>query len=164
MRFVRFWSKVERKYIQERQPNQFYCYNQIMGFVNRMDQKVAKYGIDIRMKKWWWFPFVWMIHIVLQGQWKRWVSAFSSISKRCCQCNFYLKYSKEGRLSSNHVGIRNISSDVCYDGTEHYQAQSVKSVQKELSTLLGKILNISMNLANVWLCNERFENLWINSV
>ena len=36
----------------------------------------------------------------------------------------FLKYSKEGRLSSTHVGIRNISSDVCYDDTKHYQVQS----------------------------------------
>ena len=41
-RFVRCWSKVERKYIQEQQPNQFHHYNQNMGFVNRMDQNVAK--------------------------------------------------------------------------------------------------------------------------
>ena len=26
----------------------------------------------------------------------------------------FLKYSKEGRLSSSHVGIRNIPLDVCY--------------------------------------------------
>ena len=36
----------------------------------------------------------------------------------------FLKYSKEGRLSSSHVGIRNILSDVCYDVTKHYQVQS----------------------------------------
>ena len=36
----------------------------------------------------------------------------------------FLKYSKEGRLSSSHVGIRNIPSDVCYDVTKHYQVQS----------------------------------------
>ena len=42
-RLVRCWSKVERKYIQEQQPNQFHCYNQNMGFVNRMDQNVANY-------------------------------------------------------------------------------------------------------------------------
>ena len=38
-------------YIQEQQPNQFYCYNQSMGFVNRMDQDVAKCRIGILMKK-----------------------------------------------------------------------------------------------------------------
>ena len=32
----------------------------------------------------------------------------------------FLKYSKEGRLSSSHVGIRNISSDVDND-TKHFQ-------------------------------------------
>ena len=36
----------------------------------------------------------------------------------------FLKYPKEGRLSSGHAGIRNISSDVCYDNTKHYQVQS----------------------------------------
>ena len=30
-RFSRCWDKVERKCIQEQQPNQFYCYNQNMG-------------------------------------------------------------------------------------------------------------------------------------
>ena len=28
------------------------------GFFNRMDQNVAKYRTGIRMKKWWWSPFV----------------------------------------------------------------------------------------------------------
>ena len=56
--FVQCWNKVGRKYIQEQQPNQFYCYNQNMGFFHRMDQSVAKYKIGIRMKKWWWSPFV----------------------------------------------------------------------------------------------------------
>ena len=36
----------------------------------------------------------------------------------------FLKYSKEGRLSSSHLGIRNIPSDVCYDDTKHCQEQS----------------------------------------
>ena len=36
----------------------------------------------------------------------------------------FLKYSKEGRLTSSHVGIRNMSLDVCYNDTKHYQVQS----------------------------------------
>ena len=36
----------------------------------------------------------------------------------------FLKYSKKGKLSSSHVGIQNIPSDVCYDDTKHYQVQS----------------------------------------
>ena len=36
----------------------------------------------------------------------------------------FLKYSKEGRLCPSHLGIRNISSDFCYDDTKHYQVPS----------------------------------------
>ena len=36
----------------------------------------------------------------------------------------FLKHSKEGRLSSGHLAIRNVLSDVCYDVTKHYQVQS----------------------------------------
>ena len=42
-RFVRCWKKIEKKNVQEQQPNRFHCYNQNMGFVNRMDQYVPKY-------------------------------------------------------------------------------------------------------------------------
>ena len=31
----------------------------------------------------------------------------------------FLKYWKEDRFSSSHLGIRNISSDICYDDTKH---------------------------------------------
>ena len=58
-RFVRCWNKVERKYIQEQQPNQFHFYNQNMGFVNRMEQNVTKCRIGIRMKK------MVMVHVCL---------------------------------------------------------------------------------------------------
>ena len=36
----------------------------------------------------------------------------------------FLKYSKEGKLSSSHAGTGNISLDVCYDDAKHYQVQS----------------------------------------
>ena len=38
-----------------------------MDFVNRMDQSVDNYRIEIQMKKWWWSPFVWMVDVVLHG-------------------------------------------------------------------------------------------------
>ena len=66
-RFVRCWKKVERKYIQEQQPNQFHSYNQNMGFASRMDQNVVKFSIGTQMKKCWWSSFVSVMDIVLQG-------------------------------------------------------------------------------------------------
>ena len=38
-----------------------------MGFVNRMDQNVAKYWY--LNEKWWWFPFVWMVDVAVQDEW-----------------------------------------------------------------------------------------------
>ena len=31
----------------------------------------------------------------------------------------FQEYSKEGKLSPSHIGIRNIPSDICYDDTKH---------------------------------------------
>ena len=94
-RFSRCWDKVERKCVQEQQPNQFHCYKQNMGFVNRMDQDVGNYRIGIRIKKWWWSPFVWMVVVVTQGAWVLYQinkdegdeSVFSSFPKTYWQYN-----------------------------------------------------------------------------
>ena len=37
-----------------------------MGFVNRIDQNVAKHSTGIQIEKWWWYPFAWMVYVVLQ--------------------------------------------------------------------------------------------------
>ena len=53
----------------------------------------------------------------------------------------FLKYSKEGRLSSSHLGIRNIPLDVCYDDTKHYQVQSeYRRIQNPFKHLRGSVL------------------------
>ena len=103
-----------------------------MGFVNRMDQSVANYRTGIRMRTWWCSPFVWTVDVVLQGAWvlyrvnKDEGDEFLPflVFRRHIVNAIFLKYSKEGRLFSSHVGIRNIPSDVCYDVTKHYQVQS----------------------------------------
>ena len=69
-----------------------------MVFFDRIDQNVSKYKIVIRMKKWWW-------------------SLFGGGN--------ILKYSKEGRPSSSHVGIQSVRSDVCHE-VAHYEVPSKK--------------------------------------
>ena len=51
-----------KKNIQEQQPNQLHCYNKNMGFVNRMEQNVAKY----------WYPN------------EKIVMALVCLNSRCC--------------------------------------------------------------------------------
>ena len=103
-----------------------------MGFVSRMDQCVANYRTGIQVKKWWWTLFVWIVDVVFHG-----ARVFCRINKEEGDESLpflrfwwhiinalFLKYSKEDRLSSRHVGIRITWSDVCYDVTKHYQVQS----------------------------------------
>ena len=50
----------------------------------------------------------------------------------------FRKYAKEGRLSSSHLGIRNIPSDVCCDDTKHYQVQyEHRPIQNTIKHLTG---------------------------
>ena len=139
-RFSRYWSKVERKYIQEQQPNQFHCYNKNIGFANRMDQSVVNYRIGIRMKTRWCSPFVWMVDVVLQGSWVLYrvnkdegdESLLFLVFRRYVVNAIFLKYSEDGRLSTSHVGIQNISSDTYYEDTKHYQVQSEHRLSQNL--------------------------------
>ena len=89
-------------------------------------------SIGIRLKKWWWFQFVWMVEVVIQGAWVLYLinkdkddeSLFLLAFRRHVVNVFLLKYSKKGRFSSSHLRIWNIPSVVCYDDTKHSQLQS----------------------------------------
>ena len=108
-RYVQRWNKTERKYT-----------NQTMGFVGRMDHKVAKWRFVIRMKKCCWAPFTWMVDIALRmhgrcivlTKMKAMISVSPCFSKRCCQYIyiyiFFLKYSKGDRSFLIHVGTWNV--------------------------------------------------------
>ena len=50
-----------------------------MGFVKKMDQNVAKHRIGVRMKKWWWYPFVCMVDVVLQVEWVLFVTIVTDV-------------------------------------------------------------------------------------
>ena len=73
-----------------------------------------------------------MVDIILQGLW-----VLNGINKdegdeylsllalqRDVVNAIFLKYSAEGRLSSSHLEIGNIPSEVCYNDTKSYQVQS----------------------------------------
>ena len=121
-----------------------------MGLVNRMDQHFIKHRVGIQMKKSWWSLVVLKVDVVLQGVWvlyhisnedDEYLSLLSFW--RDLVNAIFLKHSKEDRLSSSHVGIRNIPSDVCYNNTK-YQVQSenkagVKCVKKILDAAMQNV-------------------------
>ena len=75
-----------------------------------------------------------MVDVVLQSVWVLYrinkdesdESLLLLVFRREVVNAIFLKYSKEGRLTSSHVGIPNIPTDVCYDDTKHYQVQSIQ--------------------------------------
>ena len=101
-----------------------------MGFANRMEQNVTKY----------WYPngkngggsrLFEMVGVVIQSVWVLHIckgkgdESLPLLAFRRHVVNvIVLKYLKEGRLSSSHLGIRNIPSGVCHDYRKYYQVQS----------------------------------------
>ena len=47
----------------------------------------------------------------------------------------FLKYSKEDRISSSCLRIRNIPSDVCYDDTKHQMQSEHRQIQNPFKHL-----------------------------
>ena len=130
--FVRFWNKVAKE------TNIFEIINQISFTVTTKTWVLLTEwtrtwpSIGIRMKKWRWVQFVWIVNVVLQSAWvlcrinkDEGDESLTLLAFRWHVVNaIFLKYSKESRLSSSHLGIQNIPSDVCYDDKNYYQAQA----------------------------------------
>ena len=129
-----------KKYIPEQQPNQFHCYKQNMGFVSRLDQNVAKYWYpNEKMVVVPQYPGAWVLYRISKDKGDEPLPPLAF--QRHGVIAIFLKYSKEGRLCSSHLGIRNIPSDVCYDDTKHYQVQSEhRRIQNPFKHLRGNVL------------------------
>ena len=91
-----------------------------MGFVNIMDQNMAKYRIGVQIKK------MVVVPVCLNGrccssgcvginQDKAMSLSLLWLFEEMLSKQFFLEFSKEGKLPSSDVRIRNIPSDVCYD-------------------------------------------------
>ena len=64
------WSQSEKKDIEVEQPHSIQMCNKYMGGVDRFDQNVNKLRIGIRMKKWWWPLYSWMLNVSVQNAWQ----------------------------------------------------------------------------------------------
>ena len=79
---------------------------------------------------------VWLLHHINKDEGDEYLPLLAF--RRYVVNVIFLKYSKEGRLSSIHLRIRNIQSAVCYDDTKHYKVQSEhRSIQNPFKHLRG---------------------------
>ena len=54
MQYVKRFCHSAKKKVDIEQPDMIREYNKSMGGVDRMDQNIAAYMINLRSKKWWW--------------------------------------------------------------------------------------------------------------
>ena len=66
---VKRWSSKEKKMVQVPQPHCVSEYNKKMGGTDIMDQSINAYRTNIRIKKWWWAIFSWMLDAAVQNTW-----------------------------------------------------------------------------------------------
>ncbi|KAF0302417.1 Chimeric ERCC6-PGBD3 protein [Amphibalanus amphitrite] len=66
---VKRWSSKEKKMVQVPQPHCVSEHNKKMGGTDIMDQSINAYRTNIRIKKWWWAIFSWMLDAAVQNTW-----------------------------------------------------------------------------------------------
>ena len=64
---VKRYSKNAKKQIEIEQPKVVSVYNRNMGGVDRLDQNLAAYIINLRSKKWWWPLFCFCIDVAINN-------------------------------------------------------------------------------------------------
>ena len=69
LKTARRWSHAEKKTIEVQQPHLIHLYNKNMGGVDQMDHNIGKLRPAIRMRKWWWPLFSWLLGVFMQNAW-----------------------------------------------------------------------------------------------
>ncbi len=99
-----------------------------MGGTDRRDQNVNCYRFSIRMKKWWWAIFTWIIDSCLQNCWI--LHDISLVTFRRYIANTYLQQAQLRVKSGRHRFSSNVISDVRFDNFGHYVIQLGKQAWK----------------------------------
>ena len=60
-------KRKEKKRVDVLQPNVVNIYNRFMGRVDRMDQNISTYMINLRSKKWWWPLFCFCVDVAVNN-------------------------------------------------------------------------------------------------
>ena len=145
------WSAKDKKQLTVTVPDVVHQYNQFMGGTDLMDRNISNYRITIRLKKWWWSVFsfllsssvvnAWCIHRLLKAE-KLDLLNFT----RQIAISYLLNYSKRpeiGRPSmlSKHV-MRRVVPDEVRKSAGHYPISTSQNrcrvCQKNMKRGCGK--------------------------
>ena len=129
---VKRWSAAEKKHVLIPMPNLIAQYNRFMGGTDRMDQNIAKFRINIRIKKWWWALFCFAIDASLQNAWQLYRDSAAAQHRQLTLVQFRrdvaMTYIKKHRtitdlarpIRGRAASCRTVPDDVRFDGEDHY--------------------------------------------
>lgn len=63
------FDRTDKKKVASPQPNLIGQYNKSMVGTDRMDQNVSAYQVAIRIRKWYWPLFTWLLDVCIQNAW-----------------------------------------------------------------------------------------------
>ena len=140
-------SNAEKKRISIDQPDVVYQYNQFMGGVDRLDENIAKVRVAIRMKKWWWPMFSWLLNVSVNNAWQTYrMLARSQQLESLHLLGFtrrivltYVNRYSSFKDSKPVGGIQmRVIPETRYDGLHHYVASTEKQIRCALCHKKGK--------------------------
>ena len=129
---VKRWSASEKKHIQIPMPNLISQYNRFMGGTDRMDQNIAQFRINIRIKKWWRALFCFAIDASLQNAWQLYRISEADRHRQLTLVQFRrevaMTYIMKNRvkcgvgqpLRSRSVACHKVPDDVRFDCQNHF--------------------------------------------
>ena len=130
---VKRWSASEKKHVQIPMPYLVSQYNRFMGGTDRMDQNIEKLRINIRIKKWWWALFCFLIDVSVQNAWQLYRLSEAAQHQKMTLLDFrrgialayimkYRNVNDIGRPVRKPTGVKchKVPQEVRYDGQNHF--------------------------------------------
>lgn len=167
---VKRYSQKEKRMIQVQRPHLIGEYNRKMGGVDRMDQNIAMYRVNIRNKKWYWPLLSWCLDVCVHNAWQLGRRCGKKISqlefRREIVLVYLTKYANPSKgfgrpsLPFTSSGKCRTSTDIRFDGINHL----VKKIQKKRRCAGDGCLKKSSavrtqcNKCDVGLCLDCFES------
>ncbi|GFS27712.1 PiggyBac transposable element-derived protein 3 [Elysia marginata] len=166
------WSAANKTMINIDQPHLINVYNSIMGGVDRADQNIGAYQIQIRMKKWWWPLFAFYVDASMQNAWLLYRQTSAARSqpmdqlafKRAIVHVFLLRYKQDRVVGRPFTGrgpctciSKRVPDEIRRDKVGHYleagPTQRICGLCKKNTKMVCEKCNVRVHMK----CSQQFH-------
>ena len=134
------WSQSQKKKIDVPQPHLIRMYNKYMGGVDRLDENIAKLRFGIRMKKWWWPLFSWLLSVSVQNAWQIYKEIgqsqegidrmdFLEFTRRIVWCYLFRSQQRVRGRPPSRVSSSRVIPEIRYDRLDHLVCSTKKQMR-----------------------------------